>query len=394
MKTGGKLKMQKYFNLLKQVANSDPREFDSIGELTKEIATKAGYRREWVTFKNGSKRLKTVYGQLDENGNRVISWDEALVSKWLLYYESYIKFKTKSFVGRMREAIPEIIQEIFVVTFNALQLEKFDTDQKINSFIKMSITCRVGDYLRRLGSSSRFSKTTEKTTLDRLYKQNKISKEEYEESLKNADKVSSSNSNLLRFNNAINEQACSINYIEQEYGNPLEDVEAQYGFDDTYTWLHSLVGKNNDAARDLINGIMSCESTERLSSNNIFDYISSKIWESDVHKNKYINDLVDAWETIAETISMQYDKDLPDDYKLDATKLHELFTQDQFVRSTAMEYDLTPNQTSTLQKYFSQISKSQKSRCMALCMRKALELHNQSKGACENDIFAEQQLQC
>ena len=91
---------------------------------------------------------------------------------------------------------------------------------------------------------------------------------------------------------------------------------------------------------------------------------------------------------------MQYNKDLQDDYKLDAIKLHELFTQDQFVRNTAMEYGLTPNQTSTLQKYFSQISKSQKSHCMTLCTRKALELHNQSKGACENDIFAEQQLQC
>ena len=53
--------MTKFFQMIQSVADADKRQFDSIKDLTIEIAMKAGYKRQEHVCKNGNIHIRTKY---------------------------------------------------------------------------------------------------------------------------------------------------------------------------------------------------------------------------------------------------------------------------------------------------------------------------------------------
>ena len=142
--------MDKYFRTLHIVADTNAKEYDSIRELTIDIAKSGGYRREYVTLKNGKQVLRTRY-------NKPATWDDTLVAKWFCTFE-------KLFMGKLlkhpelSEYYEEILQRTFTIYFNALQIDKLGSDTNVSTVVYMCLNNRIGDVLILKGSEERLKR--------------------------------------------------------------------------------------------------------------------------------------------------------------------------------------------------------------------------------------------
>ena len=128
--------LSQYFKAIEREANLDPTEYKSIAELTKEIATRAGWTRQLITQKNGKQVIKTVYtnrktvtvrknGKLEEVS--AINYDSILCAKWYMYFKKHFMFKL-SMQKNLNEYFDYILTETFHAVFSSLDLNKNITE--------------------------------------------------------------------------------------------------------------------------------------------------------------------------------------------------------------------------------------------------------------------------
>lgn len=136
--------MYTYFNMLKEEAAIDPTPY-SICELTKELATRAGYYRDNYTFANGSVRERTMYRE---------AFDSVLTAKWLLFYKKLFLSKLHNHPEFGDGAI-DIINSTFFITMNCINLDKLVSDDVINRYVNLALAGRIKNFLIEKGSIRR-----------------------------------------------------------------------------------------------------------------------------------------------------------------------------------------------------------------------------------------------
>lgn len=151
--------MFNFYKIIESVANSGGKQYDSIKDLTYELAMNAGYYRKMYTFNNGSVRERTFYTK---------EFDSILTAKWLMYYKHL--FITKLVVHpELKDYHVYIITRTFMVAMASINLEKMIVDNDINKYVNMTLSSRFAEVLHNKGSINRlqyFIDTGDKSKLN------------------------------------------------------------------------------------------------------------------------------------------------------------------------------------------------------------------------------------
>lgn len=163
--------MYNFFKTMHEVADCNPKQYENIVELSKDIAISGGYKRVPFTYKNGNTVIRTTY-------NVPATWDDTLVAKWYCYYEKYFR-KILATHPEMQEYQYFILQRTFTILFNSLQLDKLSTPQAFTALVRVALVNRIGEVLCILGSDARKAECNLITALKEQLRKGKITKEEY-----------------------------------------------------------------------------------------------------------------------------------------------------------------------------------------------------------------------
>lgn len=136
--------MYKYFAILSDIAALDTRNL-SIKDLTIELAKSGGYYRDTYIFKNGNKRIRTMYTK---------KFDDVLTAKWLCYYK-YLFISKLSKHPELREFHDTIINRTFMIVMGSINLDKVVADDIVNKYVNMALGNRIGEVLYIIGSKAR-----------------------------------------------------------------------------------------------------------------------------------------------------------------------------------------------------------------------------------------------
>lgn len=290
--------MYKLFEIAKQVADSDSRTYTSIMQLTKDIALSGGYRREYVELKNKKKVLRTQYGYKDPadptNKKVVINWDLGLVAKWLMYYKSAIITSLLKH-PEMKEYQTFIISRTFSILFNALNLEKLQSDAGINNVFNLCLSNRIGETLYFMPSDSRLAE------YERNKKQRTLNK-----ATGKIERVPKNRVNLQE----MFENACtSLDFYMEDLG-----YTPAAHFNDLDPLLVDLriKLKDNELGLKLLEAML--YSNEEVKPHLIRNYIKISPDLTLVEKVKYINQLDSAWKIILNTLKDHLDEDIAAQY--------------------------------------------------------------------------------
>lgn len=187
--------MNDFFSLMRKVANTDDRKYDSIMELTRDIAISAGYALEDYTQKNGKTRIRTIYTK---------PWDDALVAKWFLFYGNYFKSKLYK-LPALREYYPAILQRTFSIYFGMLKLDKLESDKAVTAYIKMTFSARIGEAMNSMGSLTKMRENERRRQLRKDIKDGLVEEKSHGE-VKNTCAVGT----------AFNENSLSLDQLKED----------------------------------------------------------------------------------------------------------------------------------------------------------------------------------
>lgn len=150
--------MYQFYKSIKQLAETNGKEYTSIKDLTIDIAKSGNYRREMVTLKNGSTVERTKYGVVDPvTGKRKGCWDDSLVAKWFLFYKKMF-FSQILRHPELKEYYVDILQKTFTIYFQSLRIDKINCDQAVTFAVNKVLHNRITYHIRLLGSVSREEK--------------------------------------------------------------------------------------------------------------------------------------------------------------------------------------------------------------------------------------------
>lgn len=139
--------MYQFFKLMHKKAGESDTTYDSIKELTIDVACSAGYHRVPITLKNGKEVMRTKYNK----------WDDVLVAKWFCHFE-------KMFVSRLSklEYLKDyhilIIERTFTIFFNALQIDKITSNTSVSATVYACLTNRIGEVMQEVVSVNRIER--------------------------------------------------------------------------------------------------------------------------------------------------------------------------------------------------------------------------------------------
>lgn len=290
--------MYKLFEIAKQVADSDSRTYTSIMQLTKDIALSGGYRREYVELKNKKKVLRTQYGYKDPtdptNKKVVINWDLGLVAKWLMYYKSAIITSLLKH-PEMKEYQTFIISRTFSILFNALNLEKLQSDAGINNVFNLCLSNRIGETLYFMPSDSRLAE------YERNKKQRTLNK--------TTGKIERVPKNRVNLQEMFENACTSLDFYMEDLG-----YTPAAHFNDLDPLLVDLriKLKDNELGLKLLEAML--YSNEEVKPHLIRNYIKISPDLTLVEKVKYINQLDSAWKIILNTLKDHLDEDIAAQY--------------------------------------------------------------------------------
>jgi hypothetical protein len=136
--------MIEYFKLLQPVADID-KSLDSIKDITVTLANKAGYHRGLYKYKNGRVRERAFYDK---------KFDDILTAKWMCFYKNLFISKLIKH-PEFSEHHVTIINDVFRVVMQSLNLDKIVNDNCINKYVNSALSCKIGEVLFLMGSSRR-----------------------------------------------------------------------------------------------------------------------------------------------------------------------------------------------------------------------------------------------
>lgn len=255
--------MYQYFKLIKRVANLDPKQYTSIAELTKELANKAGYRRDIYTFKNGNKRERTFYDK---------PFDDILTAKWFMYYKKLFVSKLSKH-PEMREYYSFIINRTFMIVMQSYRMDIGTKDNIINKNVNMCLANRIGEVLYIMGSNTRL--------------------EEYKSKERPGDK------NRMLLNTAVNHMAQSLDQLQEDSGYCPEYIDKNMS--DILVELQVKL-EDNEFGNRLLEAMLS--SNKKIQPSHIDDFIYMRREEcTEENKSK----ILDAWDKIESVLKTYTD---------------------------------------------------------------------------------------
>lgn len=167
--------MYQYFKMLEDSTQNSSITYDSIRDLTIDLAKSGGYYRGVYKFKNGNERERTLYTK---------PFDDVLTSLWLCFYKKLFVAKL-SVHPELAEYHVHIINKTFYITMSCINLDKLVCDDVINRYVNLALTSRIGEVMGKMRSKYHFVQ------------------------YKKGDKAP------FVFKNAIDNQAVSLNHLEE-----------------------------------------------------------------------------------------------------------------------------------------------------------------------------------
>lgn len=309
--------MYMYFKTLHDVANSDPRYYGSIKDLTIRLAQEAGYRRGLVTLKNGKQVERTIYNDFNirDNSGRVVkyqsAWNDVLVAKWLCYFEKLFKSKLGAH-PEIAEYYPFIIQRTFSIYINALQIDKLKSDAMVVSGVNQCLGNRIGEAFGLVGSQARLDAYNE-------LKENR--KSEDEEVAKEAK--GKKNRIIMKF--AFSHMTKSLdNLVDNKLVSETTlGAYSDDGLDDDVVSL-KLILANNPMGERTLEAMLN--SSKKFNINKVNDYI--KLTPEEARSTQVLLQIKEAYLAILKYLSESCE--LPNDLLEEANILQERYSRDKF----------------------------------------------------------------
>lgn len=248
--------MYKYFEMLKQVADTDSTEYQ-ISDLTKEIAIRAGYHRKFITLKNGVRKMHTEYTE---------PFDNVLTAKWLMYFKNLFILKLGKH-PELSEYHVQIINDTFLMFMKRLQLSKAFYDKGIMTYVYDTLYHRITQVLFERGSCARL------------------------EAFKNGEK------RKFRYCSVLNTVSTSYDaLLEQDNNFDVVDYDDELDIECVLFDLKEKLKYNPYGIR-LLNAMLGAGRRVKLSA--IDNYVELSDDEKTEETKKY---LLDAWNTIVTTL--------------------------------------------------------------------------------------------
>ena len=282
--------MYKYFNIARSVANTDPKQYDSIRNLTIDIAKQAGYHREEVVLKNGKHVIRTKYNTPNKDNKIYKSiWNDVLVAKWMCYFE-------KLFTGKLgphpelKEFYSLIIWRTFMIYMNAFQMDKCLNDSSVVSAVNLCLSNRIGEFMFYVGSHARKLKYIQLTNLrksDDLVVAAAARKEK----------------NRLNLQQTFEENLGSLDAL-MEMGTTNEEIfddKPEMGLDPLLMDLRIKL-KDNKPGLDLLNAMLNDNSADKINPARLANYVHIDPNLTLAEKEVYSKQILDAWHIIINTL--------------------------------------------------------------------------------------------
>ena len=133
--------MYEYFLMLKNFVNGNDA-YDSIMDLTIDIAKSGGYHREICRLKNGSYKEKTVY---------CTEFDSVLVALWILHYKSLFTRKLSK-TDILDDNCVDVINKTFLSVMRYIDIDKIKSDRSVDSYVSCALCSRIVDIIRKNSS--------------------------------------------------------------------------------------------------------------------------------------------------------------------------------------------------------------------------------------------------
>lgn len=139
--------MYQYFKMLEDSIRNCPITYNSIKDLTIDLAHSGGYHRGIYEFKNGNKRERTLYTK---------AFDDTLTSLWLCFYKKLFISKL-SIHPELAEYHVPIINKTFQITMSCINLDKLVCDDIVNRYVNLALTSRIGEAMGKMKSKYNFT---------------------------------------------------------------------------------------------------------------------------------------------------------------------------------------------------------------------------------------------
>lgn len=135
--------MTEYFKLLENFVKNTGIHYNSIMDLTIDLAKSGGYYRDIYEFKCGTKRERTLYKN---------KFDSKLSALWILFYKKLFISKLNRYQD-LRDYYVFIINKTFFITMNCINLDKLDHDDVVNKYVNLALNSRIKEVLGKLKKS-------------------------------------------------------------------------------------------------------------------------------------------------------------------------------------------------------------------------------------------------
>ncbi len=132
--------MIEYFKLIEEYIKDYNKKYDSIKDLTIDLAKSGGYYRAEYEFKCGTKRERTLYKN---------KFDSKLVALWLCFYKKLFYFKLSKY-PELKDYYVFIVNKTFFITMSCINLDKLTHDDIINKYVNMALSSRIKEVLAKL----------------------------------------------------------------------------------------------------------------------------------------------------------------------------------------------------------------------------------------------------
>ncbi len=129
--------MKLYFDMLENYIKSCDLHYDSIKDLTIDLAYSGGYHRDIYKFECGTYRERTMYtGKFNSD----------LSAMWLCFYKKLFISKLNRY-PELQEYHVFIINKTFYMVMGCLNIDKLVCDDIVNKYVNMTLNSRIKDAL-------------------------------------------------------------------------------------------------------------------------------------------------------------------------------------------------------------------------------------------------------
>lgn len=278
--------LSQYFSHIAREAALDPKEY-SILDLTKEIARRAGYRREDTgrISATGNHVYKNVYTNTkqvvlkDGKTTNVVVWDSILSAKWYMKFKGYLISELIKH-RNLEYYYSYILREVFNSTFSALDIDRLKYDGEVVKFVKSTFCSRLGIALWEHGSDYKVNQQIltdavidgDMTLEEALAQGLDVNNKSYKTWITTGKKAKHP---LCRMTSA-NDRNESLDYLSETVNYQVEDNSEDYSYNSLVLSIKSQIGEDEVGLR-LLEGLLNSNDIKtKFTLKNVGDFITFK----------------------------------------------------------------------------------------------------------------------